>query len=183
MYICASQSLFSHSYVVNEWQNRHCNVQIDIGIRADELGIGFIAVICSSSTIGWTIKLVSFFFFKESNFQIVRVFCATKFIFLIFDTFLKKTKTDQLYGPPYILSEGELKIPIAAGSYCPIFVGSLHRTCTREHKIWQFERAGRGQKVICKAVLSVIDQKFIGVVSTETEIWFFEKKRVRNFKF
>jgi hypothetical protein len=39
MYICASQSLFSHSYVVNEWLNRHCNVQIDIGIRADELGI------------------------------------------------------------------------------------------------------------------------------------------------
>jgi hypothetical protein len=31
-------SLFSHSYVVNEWLNRHCNVQIDIGIRADELG-------------------------------------------------------------------------------------------------------------------------------------------------
>jgi hypothetical protein len=39
MYICTSQSLFSHSYVVNEWLNRHCNVQIDIGIRADELGI------------------------------------------------------------------------------------------------------------------------------------------------
>jgi hypothetical protein len=38
MHICASQSLFSHSYVVNEWLNRHCNVQIDIGIRADELG-------------------------------------------------------------------------------------------------------------------------------------------------
>jgi hypothetical protein len=38
MYICTSQSLFSHSYVVNEWLNRHCNVQIDIGIRADELG-------------------------------------------------------------------------------------------------------------------------------------------------
>jgi hypothetical protein len=48
--------------------------------------------------IGWTIKLVSFFF-KESNFQIVGVFCATKFFFLIFDT-LKKT--DQLNGPPYI---------------------------------------------------------------------------------
>jgi hypothetical protein len=28
----------SHSYVVNERLNRHCNVQIDIGIRADELG-------------------------------------------------------------------------------------------------------------------------------------------------
>jgi hypothetical protein len=39
MYICTSQSLFSHSCVVNEWLNRHCNVQIDIGIRADELGI------------------------------------------------------------------------------------------------------------------------------------------------
>jgi hypothetical protein len=38
MNICTSQSLFSHSYVVNEWLNRHCNVQIDIGIRADELG-------------------------------------------------------------------------------------------------------------------------------------------------
>jgi hypothetical protein len=50
-------------------------------------------------TIGWTIKLVSFFF-KESNFQIVRVFCATKIFFLIFDTF--KKKPDQLYGPPYI---------------------------------------------------------------------------------
>jgi hypothetical protein len=37
MYICASQSLFSHSYLVNEWLNRHCNAQIDIGIRADEL--------------------------------------------------------------------------------------------------------------------------------------------------
>jgi hypothetical protein len=37
--ICISQSLFSHSYVVNEWLNRHCNVRIDIGIRADELGI------------------------------------------------------------------------------------------------------------------------------------------------
>jgi hypothetical protein len=41
-----------------------------------------------------------------------------------------------------ILSERELKSPIAAGSYCPIFVGSLHSTCTREHKNWQFERAG-----------------------------------------
>jgi hypothetical protein len=50
--------------------------------------------------IWWTIKLVSFFF-KESNFQIVRVFCVSKIFFLIFDTFLKK-KTDQLYGPPYI---------------------------------------------------------------------------------
>jgi hypothetical protein len=39
MHICTSQSLFSHWYVVNEWLNRHCNVQIDIGIRADELGI------------------------------------------------------------------------------------------------------------------------------------------------
>jgi hypothetical protein len=39
MYICPSQSLFSHSYVVNEWLNRHCNVHLDIGIRADELGI------------------------------------------------------------------------------------------------------------------------------------------------
>jgi hypothetical protein len=39
VHICTSQSLFSHSYVVNEWLNRHCNVQIDIGIRADELGI------------------------------------------------------------------------------------------------------------------------------------------------
>jgi hypothetical protein len=38
MYICTSQSLLCHSYVVNEWLNRHCNVQIDIGIRADELG-------------------------------------------------------------------------------------------------------------------------------------------------
>jgi hypothetical protein len=30
-----------------------------------------------------------------------------------------------------------------------------------------------------------IDQKFIGVVSTETEIWFFEKKvsEISNFKF
>jgi hypothetical protein len=36
-----SQSLFSHSYVVNECRNRHCNVQIDIGIRADELGINW----------------------------------------------------------------------------------------------------------------------------------------------
>jgi hypothetical protein len=41
-----------------------------------------------------------------------------------------------------ILSDRELKSPIAAGSYCPIFVGSLHCTCTREHKNWQFERAG-----------------------------------------
>jgi hypothetical protein len=39
MHICTSQSLFSHWYAVNEWLNRHCNVQIDIGIRADELGI------------------------------------------------------------------------------------------------------------------------------------------------
>jgi hypothetical protein len=39
MYICTSQSLFSHLYVVNEGLNRHCNVQLDIGIRADELGI------------------------------------------------------------------------------------------------------------------------------------------------
>jgi hypothetical protein len=39
MHICTSHSLFSHSYVVNEWLNRHCNVQIDIGITADELGI------------------------------------------------------------------------------------------------------------------------------------------------
>jgi hypothetical protein len=35
-------------------------------------------------------KVGQFFFFKESNFQIVRVFCATKFFFLIFDTFKKK---------------------------------------------------------------------------------------------
>jgi hypothetical protein len=40
MYICTSQSLFSHSCVVNEWLNRHCNVQIDIGIKADELDNG-----------------------------------------------------------------------------------------------------------------------------------------------
>jgi hypothetical protein len=33
MYICASQSLFSHSYVVNEWLNSDCNVQIDIGLE------------------------------------------------------------------------------------------------------------------------------------------------------
>jgi hypothetical protein len=46
-------------------------------------------------------KVGQFFFFKESNFQIVRVFCANKIFFLIFDTF-KKKKTDQLYGPPYI---------------------------------------------------------------------------------
>jgi hypothetical protein len=39
MYICTSQSLFSHSYVVNEWLNWHCDGRIDIGIRADELGI------------------------------------------------------------------------------------------------------------------------------------------------
>jgi hypothetical protein len=38
MYICTSQSLFSHSYVVNEWLNWHCDGWIDIGIRADELG-------------------------------------------------------------------------------------------------------------------------------------------------
>jgi hypothetical protein len=38
MYICTSQSLFSHSYSVNEWLNRHSDAQIDIGIRADELG-------------------------------------------------------------------------------------------------------------------------------------------------
>jgi hypothetical protein len=38
MYICTSQSLFSHSYVLNVL-NRHCNVQIDIGIREDELDI------------------------------------------------------------------------------------------------------------------------------------------------
>jgi hypothetical protein len=41
------------------------------------------------------------FFFKESIFQIVLVFCATKIFFLIFDTF--KKKTDQVYGPPYIV--------------------------------------------------------------------------------
>jgi hypothetical protein len=35
-------------------------------------------------------KVGQFFFFKESNFQIVRVFCATKIFFLIFDTFKKK---------------------------------------------------------------------------------------------
>jgi predicted NAD-dependent protein-ADP-ribosyltransferase YbiA (DUF1768 family) len=46
-------------------------------------------------------KVGQFFFFKESNFQIVRVFCATKIFVLIFDTF-KKNKTDQLYGLPYI---------------------------------------------------------------------------------
>jgi hypothetical protein len=39
MYICTSQSLFSHLYVVNEWLNRHYDVQIDIRIWADELGI------------------------------------------------------------------------------------------------------------------------------------------------
>jgi hypothetical protein len=38
MYICTLQSLFSYSYEVNEWLNSHYNVQIDIGIRADELG-------------------------------------------------------------------------------------------------------------------------------------------------
>jgi hypothetical protein len=31
-------------------------------------------------------KVGQFFFFKDSNFQIVRVFCAIKFFFLIFDT-------------------------------------------------------------------------------------------------
>jgi predicted NAD-dependent protein-ADP-ribosyltransferase YbiA (DUF1768 family) len=45
-------------------------------------------------------KVGQFFFFKESNFQIVGVFCATKIFFLIFDTF--KKKTDQ-HGPPYRL--------------------------------------------------------------------------------
>jgi hypothetical protein len=34
--------------------------------------------------IGWTIKLVSFVFFKSQNFQIVRVFCATKIFFFNF---------------------------------------------------------------------------------------------------
>jgi hypothetical protein len=44
--MCASQSLFSHSYVVNEWLNRHCNVQIDIRIRADELGTDGSSLLC-----------------------------------------------------------------------------------------------------------------------------------------
>jgi hypothetical protein len=40
MYICMSPSLYTHSYVVNERLNRlDCDLQIDIGIRADELGI------------------------------------------------------------------------------------------------------------------------------------------------
>jgi hypothetical protein len=48
MFICTSQSLFSHLYVVNEWLNRHYNVQIDIGIRADELAIDPIIAIINS---------------------------------------------------------------------------------------------------------------------------------------
>jgi hypothetical protein len=44
MYICTSQSLFRHSYVVNEWLNRHCNVQI----RADELVNG---VVCPKTLV------------------------------------------------------------------------------------------------------------------------------------
>jgi hypothetical protein len=71
-------------------------------ILAESIRLGFIAVICSSSTI---------------------------------------------------LSDRELKSPIAAGSYCPIFVGSLHSTCTREHKNWQFERAGAGSESYLQSCL------------------------------
>jgi hypothetical protein len=38
-----------------------------------------------------------YFFLKESNFQIVRVFCATKIFFLIFDTFFQKIISQSLY--------------------------------------------------------------------------------------
>jgi hypothetical protein len=54
MFIYTSQSLFSHSYVVNEWLNRHCNVQMDIGIRADELGT------ISGILFGWWVLLAAF---------------------------------------------------------------------------------------------------------------------------
>jgi hypothetical protein len=41
MSICASQCLFSHSFITYEWLNRDCDVQIYIALelRADELGI------------------------------------------------------------------------------------------------------------------------------------------------
>jgi hypothetical protein len=34
------------------------------------------------------------------------------------------------------------RVEMSYSSYCPIFVGSLHSTCTREHKNLQFEPAG-----------------------------------------
>jgi hypothetical protein len=66
MHICASQSLFSHSYVVNECLNRHCNVQIDIGIRADELGIDPKPItIYPGMQIGWA--NIRHIFFLSNN--------------------------------------------------------------------------------------------------------------------
>jgi hypothetical protein len=38
MSIRTSQCVFSHSFTTYEWLKRDCDVQIDIGIRADELG-------------------------------------------------------------------------------------------------------------------------------------------------
>jgi hypothetical protein len=50
--ICTSQSLFRHSYVVGQWLNRHmyCDVRIDIGIRADELGLITMSI-CTSQCL------------------------------------------------------------------------------------------------------------------------------------
>jgi hypothetical protein len=39
MSICSSQCVFSHSFTTYEWLNSDYDVQKDIGIRADELGI------------------------------------------------------------------------------------------------------------------------------------------------
>jgi hypothetical protein len=44
MSIRTLQCLFSHLFTTYEWLNRDCDVQIDIGIWADELGISLVAV-------------------------------------------------------------------------------------------------------------------------------------------
>jgi hypothetical protein len=56
MYICTSQSIFSHSYVVNECRNRHCDAQIDIRIRADELGNNSMTL---ENNLGLEFKVIS----------------------------------------------------------------------------------------------------------------------------
>jgi hypothetical protein len=53
MFICTSQSLFSHSYVLN----RYCDVRNDIGIREDEVGISAIAIFTSRiELMNWVLK-------------------------------------------------------------------------------------------------------------------------------
>jgi hypothetical protein len=59
MSIRTLQCLFSHSFTTYEWLNRNCDVQIDIGIWADELGIKWLKDINNKNNNSSRVKITN----------------------------------------------------------------------------------------------------------------------------